>query len=153
MPCRKDRVRVLSLYFDNDSAMRNKLSYQEHGIIITDAIASHDGLELVSFHGIGSIFVWIVLSAIAYIVYKDAEKRGLNGLLWGLPILIPWIGVVFLILYLLILEDERYVPSKTSAEAKTEKTPRDILDERYAKEEITREQFVLMKEDIRKPGM
>jgi putative membrane protein len=47
------------------------------------------------FMGIGSIFVWLIFLVIAYIVYKDAEKRGLNGFLWGLPILIPWIGIIF----------------------------------------------------------
>jgi putative membrane protein len=107
------------------------------------------------FMGLGSIFVWIVFLAIAYIVYKDAESRGLNGLLWGLPILIPWLGIVFLILYLIMREDKRFVSSagKTQVEARTEKGPGDILDERYARGELTREQFMQMKEDIRKPGI
>lgn len=109
--------------------------------------------DLFPFMGLGSIFVWIVLLVIAYIVYKDAEKRGLNGLLWGLPILIPWIGVIFLILYLILREDKRFAPGKTPAESKAEKTPSDILDERYAKGEITRDQYMQMREDIGKVSM
>ena len=59
------------------------------------------------FMGFGMILIWLVSVAIAYLVYKDAEKRGMNGLLWGLPIVIPWIGILFLILYL-ILRDSGY---------------------------------------------
>ncbi len=106
------------------------------------------------FMGLGSIFIWIVFLVIAYLVYKDAESRGLNGLLWGLPILIPWIGIVFLILYLILREDKRLVNSgsKTHVEARTEKSPSEILDERYARGELSREQFMQMKDDIMKPG-
>jgi putative membrane protein len=103
------------------------------------------------FMGIGSIFVWLIFLVIAYIVYKDAEKRGLNGFLWGLPILIPWIGIIFLILYLILREDKRLLTSKTRTEVKIEKTPGEILDERYAKGELSREQYLQMKEDIKKP--
>ena len=112
------------------------------------------GWDWFPFMGLGSIFVWIVFLVIAYIVYKDAESRGLNGLLWGLPILIPWLGVVFLILYLILREDKRFVnsASKTHIETKTEKSPSEILDERYARGELAREQFMQMKDDIRKPG-
>jgi putative membrane protein len=61
------------------------------------------------FMGIGSIFVWLIFLVIAYIVYKDAEKRGLNGFLWGLPILIPWIGIIFytLLIHERILIDQQ----------------------------------------------
>lgn len=104
------------------------------------------------FMGLGSILGWVVFLIIAYIVYRDAEKRGMNGLLWGLPILIPWIGVIFLIMYLLIREDKRFAPSKASAEVRAGNTSIDILDERYAKGEISREQYMQMKEDIGKPG-
>jgi putative membrane protein len=37
------------------------------------------------------------------------------------------------------------------AEVKTEKTPSEILDERYAKGELSREQYLQMKEDIKAP--
>jgi len=48
------------------------------------------------FMSIWMIVGGLIFVVIAYLVYKDAEKRGLNGLLWGLPILIPWIGILFL---------------------------------------------------------
>ena len=100
------------------------------------------------FMGIGMILIWLVSVAIAYLVYKDAEKRGMNGLLWGLPIVIPWIGILFLILYL-ILRDSAH--RATGGGVNIKMSPEEILDERYAKGEITRELYVQMKEDIRKP--
>ena len=48
------------------------------------------------FMSIWMIVGGLIFVVIAYLVYKDAEKRGLNGLLWGLPILIPWIGILLL---------------------------------------------------------
>ena len=99
------------------------------------------------FMGFGMILIWLVSVAIAYLVYKDAEKRGMNGLLWGLPIVIPWIGILFLILYL-ILRDSGY-RAAGGANAKT--SSEEILDERYAKGEITRELYLQMKEDIKRP--
>ncbi len=103
------------------------------------------------FMGIGSILIWLIFLVIAYLVYKDAEKRGLNGLLWGLPILIPWIGIIFLILYLILRQDSHQISSRTSTQVKIEKTPQEILDERYAKGDLSREQYLQMKEDIKKP--
>jgi putative membrane protein len=55
--------------------------------------------------------------------------------------LIPWAGIIFLILYLIIREGVQHVAGKT--------TPEDILNEGYAKGELTREQYMQMKEDIK----
>ena len=99
------------------------------------------------FMGLGMTLVWLVSVALAYLVYKDAEKRGMNGLLWGLPILIPWIGILFLILYL-ILRDSGY---RAAGGANVKTSPEEILDERYAKGEVTRELYLQMKEDIKRP--
>lgn len=100
------------------------------------------------FMGIGMILIWLVSVAIAYLVYKDAEKRGMNGLLWGLPIVIPWIGVLFLILYLILRDSGHHVAGGLNAKT----SPEEILDERYAKGEITRELYIQMKEDLKKPS-
>ena len=100
------------------------------------------------FMGIGMVLVWLVSVAIAYLVYKDAEKRGMNGLLWGLPIIIPWIGVLFLILYLILRDSGHH----TASVVKTNTSPEEILDERYARGEITRDLYMQMKEDIKKPS-
>jgi putative membrane protein len=104
------------------------------------------------FMGFGTAFSWLISLAVAYLVYKDAEKRGMNGLLWGLPILIPWLGVLFLILYLILRDsghrlaaesEKSSVPARTAAEQ--------ILDERYARGELTREIYVQMREDLKRP--
>ena len=55
-------------------------------------------------------------------------------LLWGLPILIPWIGILFLILYLIMRDSGRRIAAiaaESSAPART--TAEEVLDERYAK--------------------
>ncbi|NTV27553.1 MAG: SHOCT domain-containing protein [Methanothrix sp.] len=100
------------------------------------------------FTGIGMVLVWLVSVAIAYLVYKDAEKRGMNGLLWGLPIIIPWIGVLFLIMYLILRDSGHH----TASVVKANTSPEEILDERYARGEITRDLYMQMKEDIKKPS-
>ncbi|MCK9565304.1 MAG: SHOCT domain-containing protein [Methanothrix sp.] len=100
------------------------------------------------FMGFGTVFAWLISLAVAYLVYKDAEKRNMNGLLWGLPILIPWIGILFLILYLILRDSGHRIAAESSASAKT--TTSEILDERYAKGELTREIYLQMKEDLKK---
>ena len=100
------------------------------------------------FMGLGTVFAWLISLAVAYLVYKDAEKREMNGLLWGLPILIPWIGILFLILYLILRDSGRRVAAESSVTAKT--TAEVVLDERYARGEVTRELYLQMKEDIKK---
>ena len=100
------------------------------------------------FMGFGTVFAWFISLAVAYLVYKDAETRKMNGLLWGLPILIPWIGILFLILYLIMRDSGRCIAAKGSAPART--TAEEVLDERYAKGELTREIFLQMKEDLKK---
>lgn len=103
------------------------------------------------FIGGWTILAWLVFVALAYLVYKDAEKRGMNGLLWGLPILVPWIGIVFLVLYLFVREGayRTAVGTAGTAPAADKRTSPEILDERYAKGEITRDQYLQMKEDIK----
>ncbi|HOK58712.1 MAG TPA: SHOCT domain-containing protein [Methanothrix sp.] len=81
---------------------------------------------------------WLVFLAIAYLVYRDAESRGMNGLMWAILVVLPWIGILFLIVYLL----KRDEVSGRSAES--------ILDERYARGELTRDEYLRMKEDLRR---
>lgn len=85
--------------------------------------------------------LWLVLLVIAFLVYKDAEKRGMNGLLWLALIILPGVGALFLIIYLIIREDR--ISKKTPG-----KSAYAILNERYAKGEITREEYLKMKKDI-----
>ncbi|HWQ68178.1 MAG TPA: SHOCT domain-containing protein [Methanospirillum sp.] len=87
---------------------------------------------------------WIILFLIiAYLVYLDANKRGMNGLLWGIMILIPMVNILFLILYVIIRETNSQKPISEG------RIPTDILKERYAKGEISSEQFKTMIEEIK----
>lgn len=117
------------------------------------------------FMGFGTIFSTIVSLTVAYLVYRDAEKRGMNGLLWGLPILIPWIGILFLIFYLIMRDSERsralLAGTSRPGSGQTEGTQGaggakrpgsaalELLNERYARGEVTREVYLQMKEDIK----
>ncbi len=97
------------------------------------------------FWGLGMMFFWlIVFLIIAYLVYQDANTRGMNGLLWGILVLIPVLGVLFLIIYIIVRESggPKVMP--------VEKSPIDILKERYAKGEITSEQFQTMSGELKK---
>ncbi|WP_287261826.1 SHOCT domain-containing protein [Methanothrix sp.] len=83
---------------------------------------------------------WLVFLVIAYLVYKDAEARGMNGLLWAVLVVLPWIGMLFLLIYL--LKREEIGGSIRNAES--------ILDERYARGELTRDEYLRMKEDLKR---
>ncbi len=109
----------------------------------------HHGGHGLSFFGgglmLGMMLFWLVLFLIvAYFVFLDANKHGMNGLLWGILVLIPVAGILFLILYIVIRETggQKVLPG--------EKGPMDILKERYARGEITSEQFDRMSEDLKK---
>jgi putative membrane protein len=66
----------------------------------------------------------------------------MNGVLWFVLVVLPWIGIIFLIAYLIIREQKQPPPGG--------RTPAEILEERYAKGEITREEYLRMKEDLKK---
>lgn len=88
---------------------------------------------------------WLVLVVIAFLVYRDAEGRQMNGLLWFVLILLPWIGFLFLIIYLIVRDDRhRY--------EMTRKEPEAIISERYARGEIGHEEYSRMKENLRGGG-
>ncbi len=92
------------------------------------------------FFGMETLIWWIPLLVIAYLVYQDAEKRGMNGLLWFILIVIPMLGIIFLLIYVVLRE--------TKGEVNKEKTPLEILKERYARGEISEEEYRRMKEEL-----
>jgi putative membrane protein len=85
--------------------------------------------------------VWLVFIAIGIFVYTDAEKKGMNGLLWLFLIIIPWFGILFFIIYLAIREDNTKLYS-------SQKGAIAILEERYAKGNITSEDYHRMKKNL-----
>ncbi len=97
------------------------------------------------FFGFWMIFWLVVWILIAYLVYQDAEKRGMNGLLWLILLLIPMVNIVALIIYIVIRESQ---PQPRKQEV--EKTPLEILKERYAKGEISHEEYERMRRELEK---
>ena len=89
------------------------------------------------------ITVWVAQFILAFLVYKDAEKQEKNSILWFLLVILPWIGILFLIGYLIVRGEE------ADTEEAMENAQK-VLDERYAKGEITRAEYLQMKKDIEK---
>jgi putative membrane protein len=85
--------------------------------------------------------LWLVLVAIAVLVYLDAHKRGMNGVLWAVLVLVPMFGFLALVLYLVLRESGK--PGSAGG-----KSAGAILDDRYARGEISRDEYLRMKEDI-----
>ncbi len=106
-----------------------------------DGLGSYDGLVGNPVFGFWWVAVWVVQLMLAFLVYKDAEKRNKNGILWFVLVFLPWAGIIFLIVYLIIREEKDEMIS-------TLKDVQKILDERYAKGEITREKYLQAKKDI-----
>jgi putative membrane protein len=97
------------------------------------------------FFGMGMMFFWfLIFIIIGYIVFQDANKRGMHGLLWWILIVIPMIGVFALFLYLILREvgGHRLVSEGNPAI--------EILKARYAKGEISTEEFQKMKGELEK---
>lgn len=91
--------------------------------------------------GLWWIAVWVVQLILAFMVYRDAEKKDKNSLLWFILVIIPWAGFLFLLGYFIIQgEDVENDEAIDNAQK--------VLDERYAKGEITRKEYLQMKKDI-----
>jgi len=97
----------------------------------------------VPFLGFWLIGTWIIQLIIAFFVYKDAKKKKNNGVIWFIILILPLIGFFFLIGYLVIRSEEADTKEAMSEAQK-------ILDERYAKGEMTRKEYFQAKEDLKK---
>jgi len=88
------------------------------------------------------IVLWLIQLVIAYLVYRDAKNMKMNAPIWFLLIIIPFFGYLAALIYLIIQEIRKPV--------EPEKNPLDTLKERYAKGEITEEEFEKGKEVLTK---
>jgi len=119
------------------------------GTVVLNGSDHHHPMDGWSMMG-GWWFLWpIIWIAVALIigilVYRDAEKRGMNGLLWLILVLLPMVGLLFLVIYIVIREEKR-----VSSEKGIGKSPEKILDERYARGDIPKSEYKEMKKEIRK---
>ena len=75
--------------------------------------------------------------------YMDGYQHMMNSRYGGIIMWIPLVVVIVLIIYFVTQT------SKGNGEKKSQETPLDILKKRYAKGEITREEYERMKHDIK----
>ena len=92
----------------------------------------------------GMFIVWIVQLVVGYLVYQDAKGRQMNPVLWFILVILPMIGWLFLLIYVIIRE------TQSPAALPAGKSALQILAERYAKGEISAEEYQRMKEDLKK---
>jgi putative membrane protein len=88
------------------------------------------------------MFTWIIQLVIAYFVYKDAKEQNMSAPLWFILVILPMVGFLLAILYVIIREVRMPLEPKN--------TPLNILKERLAKGEITTEEYEQRKEALMK---
>jgi len=94
------------------------------------------------FVGFWMVGLWLFFVIIAFLIYKDAKQRGMNELLWFILVILPWIGILFLILYLILRQEKQ-------PDISIQKNAQHIIGERYAKGEITKEEYEQKKKDLK----
>ena len=86
--------------------------------------------------------LWLVQLVIAYFIFKDAKDQKMSAPLWFILVIIPFFGYFIAVLYVIIREVRKPL--------EPEKTPVDTLKERYARGDITGEEFEKAKEILMK---
>jgi putative membrane protein len=99
----------------------------------------------VPFMGFWMIIIFVVQVVLAVLVYGDAEARRMNGVLWAILVALPWIGLLFLLVYAVVRNEKpQGIAAHNSAVA--------MLDERYANGEISRDEYLVKRKDIERRG-
>ena len=94
------------------------------------------------FLGLGFMVIWLVQLVIAYFVYKDAKEQKMSAPLWFILVILPMVGFLLAVLYAIIREVRMPIDMTN--------TPMDILKTRFAKGEITLEEYERTKEALMK---
>ncbi|HEC81140.1 MAG TPA: SHOCT domain-containing protein [Thermoplasmatales archaeon] len=100
------------------------------------------GWRFIPFFNYWTMFVWVVQLVVGVLVYRDAKKRG-DGLLWFVVVVLPWVGFLFLLVYLILRGEEKELEDVFEDAVR-------VVDERYARGEISREEYLQMKKDIKR---
>jgi len=88
------------------------------------------------------MFTWLIQLVIAYFVYKDAKEQNMSAPLWFILVILPMVGFLLAVLYVIIREVRMPIEPKN--------TPVDILKERFARGEITPEEYEMRKNALMK---
>lgn len=115
----------------------------EHMYPYWDGHHMFEGWLAFPFFGWGMMLLWLlVFLVVGILVYRDANRRGMNGLLWFVLVILPMVGLIFLILYLVLREPGGVQPVPVGD------TAMDVLRQRYARGEIDEEEFRKRKEEL-----
>jgi uncharacterized membrane protein len=90
----------------------------------------------------GIVILWIIQLAIGYLVYRDAEKQKMSAQLWFILVILPIFGYFVAVIYMIVREVRR--------PAMPGKEPLNALRERFARGEITADEYEKGKELIAK---
>jgi len=94
------------------------------------------------FGFIGILIAWLVQLVIGWFVYRDAKEQKMSAPLWFILVIIPFFGYLLAVLYLIIREVRKPLEA--------EKSPVDILKERFAEGQISAEEYEKGKEILLK---
>ena len=94
------------------------------------------------FFGLFMLIAWLVQLVIAYFVYKDAKEQKMSAPLWFILVILPMAGFFLAVLYVIIREVR--MPIETT------NLPLDILKARFARGEISLEEFEKGKDALMK---
>ncbi|MDN7023691.1 SHOCT domain-containing protein [Methanoculleus sp. FWC-SCC1] len=84
----------------------------------------------------------LLLLLLGLLVWKDAEKRGMRGFYWFVPVALPMVGFLFLFLYLVVRQTDRRGGAESEEEARC------MIERWHAEGEISDEEYRAMQEEL-----